>query len=919
MNPIGRIDYALVGIYLAVIFVVGMWKGWKELDIGGYATGGRRFPTLHLTLTLAATVIGPGVTLGLCEQTFKVGTAYGMAWVGYALSYFIMGWIFTQRLAYFSQHLSIASVMGSVYGRVARIFVGVVGFVYLSISLGAQLKALGYWLASFYPLTYTQSLWLCAGLTVLYSAFGGIKGVTITDVLQFFLIVLGLPIVAWFGVRSVGGWDNIRTVLPKEKLNPFAHPKLFSEYIPMFLIFAIPTFSPHVSQRLLMARTVRQAKWAFYNLALLWIPLLFTMTLIGLAARVRTPGIPAGQAFGSIALTLLPSGFKGLAVIGILAVIMSSADSVINTVGVLFAHDIVNPLLKNRLNSHQQMILARWACLLVGGLGIWSALGTEDLLGMKLMRRLIWAPTLVVPIMGTLLGYHASRKRFFGAVTLGILVAFLWDFYLKPITHVNAILPGILGNLLVFVDFPLVIRARWQRFQLWRWRRIEEGRSFWKVLGNVFSLNRWARKSQRMVYRDGMPVVALSVFFCVDYLILFMCRIHDFSYFQTMVGMYLAILGLLAILLMRDHWPEPLSSYGSFVWHITLILALPFLSVFGFWGTPSPIFFVNLILSLVILMLLVDLRTFVGFTAVGGVGGVFFHLYIRRIYPMPIDWSGFAENSGFFVGSGVAILLGVGIFSRRSSRLVQERLTGVRTGFEWVLRWMDPGVSSVLEKSVPHDDLWSVYLNFVRRGYLSFEEGAELTTTRKEMSVEEQNRLLVTLLRHANLCRMAMGENSEISHRLIRAHKVLQRLQKQFPFKEGEVERVEFILHDNFAFLGSESILLMVLSSLLENALKATVGNSRGRIKIESKGLGGRGWIVVEDNGMPSDILEGNDLFDPLLSSDFVRGMHLYFCRRQLNEMGCSIRGSVAPKGSLFVLGFPAVPFGTPVDISAKA
>lgn len=84
-------------------------------------------------------------------------------------------------------------------------------------------------------------------------------------------------------------------------------------------------------QRMLMARNKQQIANMFYTGIAFEPPFRLTILLIGLAAVVSYPGISASEALPHVVHKLLPVGVKGLAVIGLLAVIMSTADSFLNS------------------------------------------------------------------------------------------------------------------------------------------------------------------------------------------------------------------------------------------------------------------------------------------------------------------------------------------------------------------------------------------------------------------------------------------------------------------------------------------------------------------------------------------------------------------------------------------------------------
>lgn len=77
------------------------------------------------------------------------------------------------------------------------------------------------------------------GILAAYIAPGGIKSVTITDVLQFVVVAIFIPLVAYVAVSHIGGIAAVFSQVPTECLAVVNHPK-FSFYLTLFLMWVIP-------------------------------------------------------------------------------------------------------------------------------------------------------------------------------------------------------------------------------------------------------------------------------------------------------------------------------------------------------------------------------------------------------------------------------------------------------------------------------------------------------------------------------------------------------------------------------------------------------------------------------------------------------------------------------------------------------
>ncbi|MDR1665667.1 MAG: sodium:solute symporter family protein, partial [Puniceicoccales bacterium] len=571
------LDYTIVGTFLVFTLLLGLQKGWRAWDIADYAIGGRNYSTISLTLTLFATMMGSGVTMGMVELACKMGLVIVFINSAYAISRFLIARYFADAFAGFPQALSIASVVGTVYGRGARILTAVLGILSISSLISLQFRGMGTWAQHLLGLNYGQGLILGAIFITFYSSFGGIKGVTYTDILQGILIIVGFPVICFFAVQSVGGLGPLFERTPIEKINPVLHPKFWNEYFPLFILSLIPKFSPQNVHRLLMAKDARQAKHSFYAMSIMEIVFYMMFGILGLVVCLRSPNIPAKQAFCAIVTDLLPIGLRGLAVVAVLSVIMSTADSMINTTGVLFAHDIVNPLMEGRLNGRQQKVLASWASIGTGILGILFAWKINDIMAMKWLRKALWVPCLMVPIFCLLCGYRTSKKRFYAAAIAGLSGYALWEFFVKPYANTNGILPSMIVNALVLLDVPAILKRRKvkQQFE----DRIKGGELV-EVGQKASFFQRLARQCEYRTQIFGAPYLAFGLFMALVYVIPIFMWSPSCCHFRTAIMLHIISLVVIAFLVLKPYWPKELKPYWSLCWYGTLMFSLPTIATF---------------------------------------------------------------------------------------------------------------------------------------------------------------------------------------------------------------------------------------------------------------------------------------------------------------------------------------------------
>jgi len=110
-----------------------------------------------------------------------------------------------------------------------------VAFAVMTIfASGISMNALAKLLHSLLGWDYNVALWVCSGVVLLYVLKGGLTSAIYTEVLQFFMIVLGFAPVVYLGLKDVGGWDKMTAALHGvSKANGYAENAWSSAWQPL--------------------------------------------------------------------------------------------------------------------------------------------------------------------------------------------------------------------------------------------------------------------------------------------------------------------------------------------------------------------------------------------------------------------------------------------------------------------------------------------------------------------------------------------------------------------------------------------------------------------------------------------------------------------------------------------------------------
>jgi solute:Na+ symporter, SSS family len=349
---VGAVDLAIVIVYILATRVIGFWVGRGKTDSEDYFLGGRSFVWPVVGLSLLATNQSGASFVGLAGAGYDNGIAvYNFEWLAaIALIVFV---VFILPFYLRSRVFTMPEFLDRRYGGNSRIaFSAFSLFTAMFIDLSVALYGGGVILQTLWP---EVPLWVSIfGLAVLagvYTMFGGLEAVVITDSIQAIVLLIGGSIVAFLTFMAIPSWGAVQEASPGEgmslirpigdDLTPW--PGIFTGAI--ILSFYFWTTNQVIVQRTLGAKDLDHGRWGSLFAVLLKLPILFIMVLPGTMALTLYPNLDNPDVvFPTLAFDLLPIGFRGVVLAALVAAIMSTVDSVLNAVSTLVTMDFVRSL-----------------------------------------------------------------------------------------------------------------------------------------------------------------------------------------------------------------------------------------------------------------------------------------------------------------------------------------------------------------------------------------------------------------------------------------------------------------------------------------------------------------------------------------------------------------------------------------------
>jgi len=459
------LDITVIVLYFVIALIVGLKASYGINSWRSYAVGDYDFRTTILVATIFVTWIDGFSTIGVASLLYESGVIWIIILtIGNFFNAFLTSEIIAPKIHPFHGAVTAGDIMEKFYGKNAKIFTGIIGVIYSTGTVGAQVYAMGYIFNLLTGLDTTLGIVLGASVVILYSSVGGIKAVTLTDFVQFAFIVVMVPSICNISLMhivepgsSLFGYKELFAKLPA------SHLKLIPEgwnqwrFWTMLIWFSIPFLDPGMLQRLLMARDIKQMRVSMRSAAFCYILFFLVASLNGLSALILFPDIKADMALPSLIINLLPVGIKGFAIAGLLAVVMSTADSYLNCSSIMMVNDVIESITSKKLNDQQKLSLAKLITFFIGIGSVLVAITTKSLVDVIIKFNGIWAVTVVVPLYAALFNIKVSQKAFATIATLGSVVFIAWEIFdLATLTYVEAIMPAVAVNVVVLSVIKLI-------------------------------------------------------------------------------------------------------------------------------------------------------------------------------------------------------------------------------------------------------------------------------------------------------------------------------------------------------------------------------------------------------------------------------------------------------------------------------
>ena len=383
------VDWVVLGGYLLIVVLLGLWFGRRQKNTEEYFVGGRHVPWWAAGLSIFGTSISTGTFIAMPGQAYGGDWTYFFPNLMVIPAALLVAWLvipFYRRVA----RLSAYEFLEHRFGYGARVYAGLLtlinGVYWMGTILFLTAKAM-------HAMTGWHIYWIVivtGTIAVVYTTVGGLQAVVWTDVLQSITLFGGGLFCIGALLLAADGGELIQTAYEADK---FVLPELsLNLMVPSILVMAMFGFLDLTDgracgqgsvQRYLAVPTTRDAQKSviFGSLSSLvtWGIFIVIGTLLFSYYRLNPELLPEDiasketQVFPYFVMSELPAGVTGIILAGICAAMMSSLDTVINMSSLITVVDFYERF-RPQSSDRTRLLLGKVSALVYGIMGIGIAL-----------------------------------------------------------------------------------------------------------------------------------------------------------------------------------------------------------------------------------------------------------------------------------------------------------------------------------------------------------------------------------------------------------------------------------------------------------------------------------------------------------------------------------------------------------------
>lgn len=419
LNPL---DFVIVGIYLLVLIGIGYWVSFVKKDKiqkdENLFLAGRSLGWSSIGLTMWGTNVGPSMLIASASIGYTTGIVAGnFGWYAFVFI-FLLAVVFAPR--YLGANVqTLPEFMGKRFGQSTRTILAWYTLATILISwLALTLFAGGILVSQILNLPLWMSVIILVVIAAFFTIAGGLKAIAYTNVFQMILLIVVSLALTVIGVIKAGGPMEIFHATPGDYWNLFL-PRDNASYPWLAIVLGYPVMGvwfwctdQSMVQSVLGAKSLKQGQLGANFTG--WLKILDVALFIipGITCFVLFPGLSdPDEAYMTMVTRLLPTGMVGMVMAVLIAALVSTIDSALNSLSTVFTMDIYIKRFRPGASQKEIVTIGRVVTLVGAIIAVFLAIAFESVSGLNLFDKFQAVLGFIAPPMSVVFLFGVLWKK----------------------------------------------------------------------------------------------------------------------------------------------------------------------------------------------------------------------------------------------------------------------------------------------------------------------------------------------------------------------------------------------------------------------------------------------------------------------------------------------------------------------------
>ncbi|MEH7010503.1 sodium:solute symporter [Neobacillus niacini] len=449
------LDTLVLLLYFGVLMVVGIIGIKKAKSEKDFLLAGSRLGYFSHVGCLAAVIIGGAATMGSTTLGYDVGISgfWFVSMMGFGIA--ALGLFVVNKIGGY-EVFTISQMLGKRFGEGTQLISAIVTSIYTLMIVVTQVIGMGNVIHVLLGWPVIPSMFIGGGIVLFYTILGGMWSITLTDIIQFAVMTIGVFFIMFpYSVDSVGGLTVLFNSMPEShnSLTNIGWDRIFQYFLLYFFGLMV---SQDIWQRVFTAKNQKVMKSSAVSAGVYSVFYALALSIVGMCALVLLPNLGDSQsAFTSLALEILPPGLLGLVLASVCSALMSNASGAIFASATLITNDIIKVYAKKEMTDKDVIKTSRIVTLGLGVLSIIFSIWIQNILVALDMAYAILSGAIFVPLIIGLYWKRVTSKAAFYSIIASSLVIFI-TFMIYGITSTLPIIYGLITGVIVIVSLTLL-------------------------------------------------------------------------------------------------------------------------------------------------------------------------------------------------------------------------------------------------------------------------------------------------------------------------------------------------------------------------------------------------------------------------------------------------------------------------------